>query len=220
MYRYVQITVALCIAAFGLATQASAQATEDAPLALEVTGGASFGNTTSGTFGFEADYRAMTHVALFAELGWIGNVVPAHISDRADLIAGQIGGTADPQGNGTYFNVGAKYVLKPFAGGYEPYVGLGLGVTHIATSTVFSVNGTELSEDQLLSQYGVQLGEDLAGTSNKTSILVLGGVTRGFGSRYALDLSYRYGRVFATDAIEDDQAINLQRLQVGFAIRF
>ena len=53
------------------------------------------------------------------------------------------------------------------------------------------------------------------------SFLLGAGVSRNFLQRYYVDVSYRYGRIFAkTATIEDDKGINTQRFQVGVGIRF
>ena len=112
-------------------------------------------------------------------------------------------------------------MLKPLAAIYQPYVGFGVGVAKVEKNTTFTVGGATLTESQLLSQYGVQLGADLAGSTTKTNIEVLAGITRAIGERIGVDLSYRYNRLLPkTDVIADDQGINTQRIQIGVFVRF
>ncbi len=85
----------------------------------------------------------------------------------------------------------------------------------------FDVNGQKLSELQLLSDYGVQLGADLAGSTVKPMITIAVGVSRGFAGRAFMDLSYRYGLIFSSaDTIEDDKGLSTQRVQLGVGVRF
>ncbi len=219
--RFVQVAAAACVAVLGYAGQAAAQPQGDRPIVVQVNAGASFGGSSGGTYGIEGDYVLTPKITIFAEVGQITNVAPAFIKDRADFIAGVIGAAADPKDKATYFDAGIKYQLPRLMTQYEPYVGLGLGVAHVSKETTFSVNGADLSEDQLLSDYGVQLGADLAGSTTKTTLALLLGVTRSIGERYGVDLSYRYNRIYPkSDVIEEDEGINANRLQVGFFVRF
>ena len=219
--RFVQVAAAVCVAALGFAGSAAAQPQGDRPLIVQFNGGAAFGGSTGATYGVEGDYTLTPEFTIFAELGQITNVAPGFIKDRADFIASVIGAGVDVKDKATYFDVGAKYQLPRLMTHYEPYVGLGVGVAHVSKDTTFSVNGADLSEDQLLNDYGVQLGADLADGSTKATLAVLLGVTRAIGERYGADVSYRYNRIFPkSDLIEDDKGINASRLQFGFFIRF
>jgi opacity protein-like surface antigen len=222
MTRRIHVFAAACAAVLAMAGQATAQpSAADRPIGVEVSGGGSFGHKSSGTVSVEGDYSLNQSLALFAELGYVGNVAPKFITDRANEIASALGGSADVKDKATLFDVGAKYVFKPVFGGYSPYAGLSAGFAHVSKDTMFSVGGTTLDESQLLDQYGVQLGNDLAGSLNKGTFGVLFGVTRDFHERYSLDLSYRYTRIFPrTSEIEGDQGINVNRLQVGVIFRF
>ena len=88
-------------------------------------------------------------------------------------------------------------------------------------ATFGTIGGTAVSEAKLLSDYGVQLGSDLAGSMNKGGVAVQVGVTRAIGERFGLDLSYRLNQFMAkTDDIENDKAINAQRVQLNVLVRF
>jgi opacity protein-like surface antigen len=148
------------------------------------------------------------------------NVAPGQLGDDADIIAGAIGGSAEAAERANYYTAGVKYLFPPSGGGYEPYIGLGFGAARVTKDVTFSVNGAELSELDLLSQYGVQLGADLAGSTVKPMMVVAAGVSRAMG-RALFDVSYRYGLIFSkTGSIEEDKALNTSRIQVGVGFRF
>lgn len=221
MKRFVQVAGVMCIAAFGLAGQASAQPMGDRPVSVEVGGGVSVGSSSSGTYGLDIGYAVTPKITVFLEAGQIGNVAPQFIVDRANVIAAALGGTAEIKDKATLVDIGIKYMLQPNTATYQPYVGFGVGMAKIEKKPSFTIGGANLDEAGLLSQYGGQLGADLAGSTNKTTIAVLAGVTRAIGERIGVDLSYRYNRVLPkTDAIADDQGINAQRIQVGVFVRF
>jgi opacity protein-like surface antigen len=103
---------------------------------------------------------------------------------------------------------------------WHPYGLLGLGGASVKTSAAFSVNGTDVT-GQLLDVYGVRLGNDLSSTLTKRFLTAGAGATAPFGSRYLVDISYRYGRISPkTSEIEADKGINTQRVQAGIGVRF
>ncbi len=221
MKRFGQLVMAFSVAAAALTGTASAQSTAPDTVSVQFTVGATFGNKSAASFGGEVDYKLGTEWEAFFEAGQMRNVAPGSIDDRAQVIANFIGGSAAVAEKATYFDAGVKYLLVPFGGGYQPYVGLGVGAANVKKDVVFSAGGGELSEDQLLSQFGVQLGADLAGSTTKPLLLVAAGVSRNFAGRAFLDLSYRYGFIFAkAGTIEDDKGLNTQRLQLGIGVRF
>ena len=221
MKRLVQVAGAVCMAALGFAGQAAAQPMGDRPIAVEFAAGVSVGNKSSGTYGFEGDYAVSDKLTIFIEAGQIGNVVPKFVESQANVIAAALGGSAEVKDKATYIDLGVKYMLKPFMTHYQPYVGFGLGAAKVSKTSTFTIGGASVNEAQLLSQYGVQLGSDLAGSANKATMAILLGVTRSIGERLGVDLSYRYNRVFPkTDVIDSDQGINASRVQVGVFVRF
>jgi opacity protein-like surface antigen len=220
MMRFGRVVMMAGAATMLLTSAARAQTSDPGKFAAQFTFGATFGNKASGSLGGEVDYKLGTEWEAFFEFGSMRNVASGNTEDRAQIIADAIGGTANVAEHAAYYNVGAKYLLVPFGGGYQPYVGLGIGAAHVAKDVVFSVNGAELSEEQLLTDYGVQLGADLAGSTTRPMLVVLGGVSRPFLRRYFLDVSYRYGYIFSSGSIEDDEGMNTQRLQLGIGIRF
>jgi opacity protein-like surface antigen len=201
---------------------ASAQSTtEPGPFSAAFTLGATFGNKSSSSFGGEVDYKLGTEWQAFVEFGRMRNVASGLTDDRAELIANAIGASVSAASKATYFDAGVKYLFVPFKQVYQPYAILGFGAARVNQDVVFSVNGSELSEAQLYDQYGVLLGADLAGSTTKPLFLLGAGVSRNFKSRYYVDLSYRYGRIFAkTGTIEDDKGVNTQRLQIAVGVHF
>ena len=221
MKPFVQVAGAVCLAALCFAGQAAAQPKGDRPIALEFGGGVSLGNKSSGTYGFEGNYAFSNKLTIFIEAGQIGNVVPKFVEGQANVIAAALGGSAEVKDKATYVDLGVKYMLTPFMTNYQPYAGFGVGVAKIAKTSTFTIGGASVNENQLLSQYGVLLGSDLAGSANKTTVAILLGVTRSIGERLGVDLSYRYNRLLPkTDVIADDQGINTQRIQIGVFVRF
>lgn len=221
MKRFVQVAGVMCLAAFGLAAQAAAQPKGDRPISIEFGGGPSFGSSSSGTYGVDLGYAVTPKFTVFLEVGQIGNVAPGFIVDQANTIASALGGSAEIKDKATFGELGVKYMLQPNTASYQPYVGFGVGAAKVAKKPTFTIGGASLNEEQLLAQYGVQLGSDLAGSTTKTTFAILAGVTRAFGERLGVDISYRYNRILPkTDLIDSDKGINAQRLVFGAFVRF
>ena len=218
MKRLAQLILIVTVAA---AATDTAFAQQQRPMAVQGVVGATFGNKTSATFGGEFDYKVGTEWEVFVELGQMRNVAPSQMDGDANAVAGAIGGSAKAAERATFYAGGVKYLFPPTGGGIEPYIGVGFGAASVKKDVTFSVDGAELSEADLLAQYGVQLGADLAGSTTKPLFLVAFGVTRPFAGRLFLDASYRYGLIFAkSGSIEDDKGLHTQRLQLGVGVRF
>lgn len=218
MKRFGQVVLFFGVMAAGVTGTAWAQA--DRAVGVQGTVGATFGNKTGASFGGEFDYKLNTEWELFVEGGQMRNVASSQMDEDAQVIATGIGGTADVAEHANYYNVGIKYLMVPFGGGYTPYVGIGGGAARVNKDVAFTVNGQELSELQLLTDHGVQLGADLAGITVKPMMTVVVGLSRPFGRAF-MDVSYRYGFIFSkSGSIEDDKGLNTQRVQLGIGVRF
>lgn len=223
MQRFGRFVMVCSLVTAGLTGTAHAQsAVTDNPFAVQGTVGATFGHVFDVSFGLELDYRAGTEWEFFLEAGRMRNVATSALDTAAQTIVNALPGSSASVGQvSNYVDVGVKYLLVPFGGGYQPYVGVGFGGAQIRKDVKFTVGGSELTEEELLTRYGVQLGNDLAGRSNRPIFLVLAGVSRDFGGNAFFDVSYRYGAIFANkDFIENDTITNTNRVQVGVGIRF
>ena len=186
---------------------------------LDVTGGATFGHKTGGSIGAEGAYFVLPSIGIFAEAGWMSNVLTAGIQNDANFIASAVGLSASAKTRLTYFDVGGTYRF-PMEGRVRPYLLLGVGLAHADNVTKFASGGTDVT-GQLLSTYGVQLGTDLSGSYNKVFGVFGLGVRVPVGRQWFGDISYRYGYVGKnTSDNADIPSINTNRLQFGFGARF
>jgi opacity protein-like surface antigen len=194
---------------------------ETARYYAEIDGGATFGHKSSGSIGAEAGYRFSGPYTVFFEGGRMMNVGTSHLDDRAAVIANAVGATFSASYKVNYFDGGLRYLLPANVVGrrlstWHPYATIGVGVAQVRAKTEFAVNGSTVPPESL----GIFLGDDLNGTVNKALLTIGGGVTYELMRRYFVDGTYRYGRIFKSDALEADRGINTSRLQVGFGVRF
>lgn len=222
MKRLGRLTMVFGLLMAGWTGTARAQSSAtDSPFSAQFTVGPTFGHASDVSFGVELGYRFGTEWEAFLEVGRMRNVATADLDAAAQVVVNALGGSADVRQRATYINAGVKYLLVPFGGGFQPYVGAGFGGAQLKKDVKFTVGGAELSEAELLARYGVQLGADLAGISTRPMFTAMFGVSRNLGGSGFFDISYRYGAIFAkTDLIEDDKMTNTQRLQLGLGIRF
>lgn len=182
------------------------------------TAGATFGHESDSSFGGEVGYGLIGALQLFLEAGRMGNVATRDVDTRAQKIAAAIGANASTVQKAIYYDAGLKWRLPQY-GRWRPYVLAGAGAASVKTEASFSVGGSDVTNR--LDQLGVQLGSDLSGTLTKVFATAGVGTNVTFGSRFLVDLSYRYGRIFQKRSeIEGDRGINTQRAQAGLGIKF
>jgi opacity protein-like surface antigen len=226
MIRYVRVAAVLMLIASGAAVSEAQtpnpprQTTANEPkMFADFNIAATLGHKSDAAVSGEWGIEVMRNIDVFAEFGHMGNVATSDFDSRAQLVAENIGATAGTTAQKVnFFDAGVRYRFSPY-GMWRPYVLFGVGVAHVSNEAGFSLNGTDISGS--LPDFGVQLGADLSGSLNKAIIIVGGGVNYVFKTRYFADLSYRYGGILPkTSTIENDVAINTQRVQVGVGVRF
>lgn len=205
------VPVFTLVTSVALAQTPATPAADEGPLSVQVTAAATLGHKSASAFGAEVGYRLSDTLELFVEAGHMGNVTTADIEGRANKIALALRGTANVVQSANFGDVGVRYRLMN-SGMWRSYVAMGLGLANIDTETTFATLATDVS---------VALGADLSGHVVKPLLVIGGGVTRPVGSRYFVDGSYRYGRIFPkSSAVDADKGGNTQRVQVGFGMRF
>jgi len=210
----------LAIALWGSATALAQPSGSDASLGYaQFDIAATLGHTSDKALGGEAGYYVRPELAVFFEGGHIGNAASADIELGANLIANNVGVTANAITKVNYFDVGVRYrfTLRSWPT-IHPYAAIGIGAAHVTNQTTFSINGTTYSPEAL----GIQLGVDLNGSETKTFLMLGGGATMMFGTRYLAELSYRWGGVFgATNALTGSgSTLSTNRVQLGIGVTF
>lgn len=194
---------------------------------IEFTTGPTFGHKVGGSVGAEGAYFLTPRIGVFAEAGWMSNVVTSGTQADADLIASSVGLRATAKTRLTYFDVGVNYRIPMSSERFHPYALLGFGFAHPSNQTkFFDSSGADVT-GQLLSNYGVQLGTDLAGSYTKPYVTLGGGVhipirkIQWLSKQWFGDVSYRYGYLpKETSDNADISPIHTNRLQFGFGMRF
>jgi opacity protein-like surface antigen len=206
-----------CAGAAAFAQTTTASGSGDSRLYGEFNVGPTLGHKSDAFVGGEAGYRLIPDLDVYGEFGHMGNVGTSQMDADAATIATFIGGSVNSTAiKATYFDVGVRYHLSmiPVA---HPYVLAGIGFAHTTREAVWSINGTPVDPATL----GVQLGGDLSGSSNKTMLVIGGGINVPFMERFFADVGYRYGGILAdTDEVENDTTIKTQRIVFGVGFKF
>ena len=218
MMRFARVVSCVLVGLLAVAGRSEAQppAGDESRFYAGLTLGATFGHKSSGSVGVEAGGLISGPIGIFLEGGRMMNVGTEDLDARALRIANAVGATASSSYKANYFAVGVR-VSPDLALSYKPYVVVGGGMAKVQAETALAVNGTTVPPESL----GVQFGSDLNGSENKPYFTIGGGVLYPFMKRFFADGSYRYGRIFPkTSSIENDEAINTQRVQLAIGVRF
>ena len=187
----------------------------DKPLYAMFTTGATVGHSTGALFGVEAGWRLNSTWEAFIEGGRMLDTATSEMDSAATVIAQFLGASATftTKQPVTYFDVGVRYKL-PIAKRLHPYLAAGVGAANVSRDVAFLVAGNDVTS-QLLDQYGVLLGSDLAGKETRALVIVGVGAQMHLIREMFADFSYRYGRIFLSEA-----GLNTNRAQIGIGIGF
>ena len=185
---------------------------------VAVDAAATFGSSSSQSYGGEVGVTIAPGWQLFVEAGHVNNVSTAAFVTAAQAIAGGLGQTQSGVGVSAkepvaFGDAGVRYLVPVSGTSVLPYVMAGIGAARVTQDAKFTIGGADVTGS--LAQYGVQLGTDLSGRFTKPLLVLGGGVTVPVWSRVVIDLHYRYGRIFAAD-----QGINVSRAGIGIGVRF
>ena len=180
--------------------------------------GPTFTHKTGALFGVEFGWPLNLSWDVVVEGGRMLNADTSDLHAAASIITDYLASTEGSAGfkarqPATYIDGGLRYKV-PATGRFLPYVGLNIGVARVTRKVTFIVNDNDVTT-QLLDNFGVQLGTDLAG--HETKPLIMFGLGAQFNIRWALlgDVSYRYAHVFLSPS-----GLNTNRLQFGVGKRF
>ena len=207
--------VALSILAFCVsATAAYAQLAESGYAQVNIGAIASKG--AGVMIGFEGGAAVAENIEAFADLGYSSKLQPATLDPSARTIVDFLQRTTgQPAGYSSdapafFGDIGARYFFKPRYG-VRPY-GLGsVGFARIDQQVQFTLSGNDVTGS--LGDYGVTLGEDLAGAVTKASLGVGGGVMVPFRTLH-FDVGYTYNRIFTREGT------NAHRIYGGVRYKF
>jgi len=181
---------------------------------IGAVGGVTLGHVTASTYGGEFGYKWIAF-ELFAEGGRMTDVTSSATADAAAAIGNYLGTLGLGEASWTvsspanYGAVGARYLF--LAGAIVPYVAVSMGVANLEHDTAYSLNGSDVTES--LPSLGVQLGDDLDGTTNNLLLTAGGGLRISLGP-LQLDVGARYGRIFS------DPGTDTFRVYAGAGFRF
>lgn len=178
----------------------------------EIVAQSAFGNVTSQSFGGEVGFTVSPDIQVFAEGGVVRDAAPSSLGAAAQRIAAGISAAA---GGGDYrvrqpvrFGLGGVKYVVPTGSKAQPYFLLGAGIANVKRDVSFSTPSGDVANF-------ATIGTDLSGTETKPMVSLGVGVGVPVLERLIIDLQYRYGRVFTSDA-----GLNVSRAGIGVGVRF
>lgn len=174
------------------------------------------------TIGTEVGVRLRKGLHLVVESGWMSDVVTGRRIDEVDGYMAYVRQAYNVEVSGgidgrAWFGL-AGFKVMPDGGprgessGVRPYAQATVGLVRVEYKPGFVIDGEPTSGAGLV-LYGVTLGRDLLGTTNR--IAYSGGAGVVFGDAWYLDLGLRFTRVHTTD-----HPTTIKRLVIGMGRRF
>lgn len=202
-----------------LAAAAAQAQTPTAPRSyVEGVAQGTFGNVTSQSFGVEFGRPLGETMQLFVEAGQMRNIGSTTAASGAQQIAAALGELqSEPvtftAKEPTWFGLaGVRYPLALSHARLQPYLLGGAGIARVKKDVKFQFGGVDATSS--LSDY-VSFGSDLADAETSPMLSLGGGVAVPVTQKLLVDVQYRYGRIFSSNA-----GINTNRAGVGFGFRF
>ena len=179
-------------------------------------------DTTGVTGAGEFGVRLRRGLHLVVEGGWMSDITTASRRDEVDAFAAFVQSaygvptSGEIEGPTLFGLVGFRFIPdgKPVgeSSGVRPYMSLSAGLARVEYIPTFTVDGQDVSGPGLV-QFGVQLGRDLVGTTNRFAYSGAAGIV--FGDTWYLDLGVRVTRIHTTD-----HPTTVSRLAIGLGRRF
>lgn len=192
------------------------------PWHLGVTSGITDVARTDSLAAMDLGIRLRRNLHVAFEAGRMFDVVTQRRIDESqtyvDFVQSAYGlpASGTMRGNAWYGLVGFRFIPDGAAwgegNGIRPYVQASAGLARVEYNPRYVVNGQEIS-GAALQIYGVTLGKDLLGTTNR--FMYSGGAGLVFGSTWYLDLGVRFTRINTTDHPTD-----VKRFVIGMGRRF
>ncbi len=185
-------------------TPPQASGTAPVPVSAWYLGGLSGAGQVERTgpvAGVEFGVRLRQHVQVVVESGWMADIVTRSRIDEvaafADYVARTQGlpTTSTIEGPALFAMAGLRLIPDRSPEGVRPYVMVSTGLARVEYKPVFTVDGNRVTGG--ISLYGVTLGRDLLGTTNRFAYSAGAGIV--FGDTWYLDMGLRLTRIHTTD---------------------
>lgn len=182
-------------------------------------GGGTYAGKGGALFGGEVGWKLAENVEVFGEVGRMTDITSSSSKDAADTVAAYLNSLGLGTATGSvktpvnYGAVGVRYFVMT-TDRYQPYLVASVGGANVERKPAFTVSGADVTGSLSSTTYGVQLGKDLDGKSNRAMVTAGGGVRVPVG-RMFVDANVRYGRVFT-----EVKGTSIVRFTAGVGYRF
>lgn len=180
----------------------------EAPVQVRGFGGLTFMSETAGIFGGGITVPVTAHVGVFGEIGRVTNALPRSLQEGLDAVARSMGTffggplTIDGRAPSVY-GAGGLRISRAAGPRLLLFIEGGGGVAHGVSRITAHAGATDVSRD-------VTAILRLKASETRPMLLVGAGVTVPIAGELALDLGYRYLRIFT-----EDPRINTAAMSAG-----
>jgi len=184
---------------------------------LAATVGAGPGAVFGATFVMKAD-RINPKLQITGELGRMSNIMPSSVADQIDIAAAKV---ADPLGgkassrttaSANYGMGGFRYRMRD-VNEAQTFTEIGIGVASVRSHVSAQIRGSETLQGDISNLVSTPF--TAAGTQTKPMVAIGGGMILGVSRNMAVELGYRYVRVFT-----NNPAINMSKIFGGVQLGF
>ena len=161
--------------------------------------GATVGAGPGAVFGGTVGFKTSEKLHILGEFGRMTNILPSNVADDVDvaaaLAANALGGkhssTATARAN--YGLVGARYQLGVVSGA-QTFTEFGVGAANVKSVVSAVIRGSEELQGDISNLVSTPFTASTPAT--KATMLVGGGIVLGVTEHTAVEIGYRYMRVF------------------------
>jgi opacity protein-like surface antigen len=180
--------------------------------------GATLGAGPGALFGATFGMKAGPKLQITGELGGMTNILPPSVADDVDvaaaIVADSKGGkhSSSASARATYGLVGIRRALREVSGAMT-FVEFGVGAATVRSTVSAQIRGSEALQGDISNLVSTPF--TAATPTTNAMFSVGGGIILGVTRTTAVEVGYRYARIFT-----DNPAINMSNIVGGFRFGF
>jgi opacity protein-like surface antigen len=181
------------------------------------TVGAGPGAVFSTAFGVKAD-KIYPKLQIVGEGGRMMNIMPSSVANGIEVVAAKVAdakggkGSSKASASANYGMAGVRYPLREVSGA-QTFTEFSVGVARVQSHVSAQIRGSATLQGDISSLVNTPF--TAAGTQTKPMVAIGGGMTLGVTKSAAIEMGYRYVRVFTKAP-----AINMSKVFGGFRFGF
>ena len=180
--------------------------------------GATIGAGPGAVFGGTIGLKTTEKLQILGEFGRMTNILPSRVNDDVDVAAAKaanaLGGKHSSQATAraSYGLLGMRYNLGMVSGA-QTFTEIAIGASRVKSNVSAVIRGSETLQGDISNLVSTPFTR--ATPATKPTVMIGGGFVLGVTQSTAVEVGYRYVRVFT-----DSPAINASKIYGGFRFGF